>query len=480
MSPKRAPSGGSTARLALVLIVALVPLSRAAAQSFEAKPSLNVSQEWDDNVLSRETDERSSWVTRTRPGITLSARDEKGTLDLDLGLTFRNYWSLRDIDGIDQHYALRGKRKLSDRFEMDLRASHRVADNRDDIFENVDGSDFLIQSERPDVIYDEAIVGARYALTSRTNLVGSFDYERREYDDNRLIRDTQVRDLDTVGGSIGLEHVLTPLDQLSLSYGVSRSDQDPASSVSSVPDQRDELGTLTLAWTRAWSPKWSSRASVGQRWIDAERFDVPVVVFDVQEIVIPGSGSVRLLTNPRAVELDESDSSSGLVGSLSLTRQLPRGDLTFGLSRDARTGGAGATTSSSIEIHTFFAQLSHRLSDRVKLRLSGSFSDYESIGEFDVPILPNAQFDDFCVPGSRRRQVPGATGNEAIWCTVEATSEVDLEQLRLDLQVDWRMRKDINAYARFSLIDQDSKGRTLRSFERHRISVGFRYQFDPE
>jgi hypothetical protein len=470
--PKKALSGARSRAGALALLLIAVPVC-ALAQDYTLRPDLSASHEWDDNVFALENGERSSWVSRVSPGLALVRKDERGRISLEGELTSRTYWSFHDIDAVDKRVILSATRRITPRLTLDARARLSFLESRDVLFEDEAQQVDVLAAERPDLDRQLYELEARYQLSPRTSLIPSFKFEDRDYDDNKIVNsDLEDSQLTTLG--LALDHVLTPLDRLQLSFRHEDEAEEPSSSTSTRLDRDNQLESVVLTWVRMWSPKWSSNLSIGHRWIQEELKDFPTLALRCSMFVVIPGGLVCTEYEEAgdAFTTDESNRTTGTVGSVRLTRALSRGELQFGYTRDARSAGAG-TTGGTVETDSYFAIWTHSLNSRMKLTLSGSWSDYESTSQFDQNIVVlNAP----CPPAFE------GIGNlgPGVGCTRELPSELDLDQLLLQARLDWRIRKHLNAFVRFSYFDRDSDGLRLNSQTRRRVMAGFRYHFDQD
>jgi hypothetical protein len=106
------------------LIVLVILLSLAAlpagtkADEFKLTPVISVRQEYNDNVFFDTSHEKSSFITRVRPGLEMSDRTERLDLKLAGYATPFFYWDESDLNSVDQEYRGSVSYQLSPRLSV--------------------------------------------------------------------------------------------------------------------------------------------------------------------------------------------------------------------------------------------------------------------------------------------------------------------------------------------------------------------------
>jgi hypothetical protein len=446
LSRKRArscsASAASAARLGLILLAAALAPAGAAAQQWTLVPGVQATQDYDDNVFANDDDEESSWITTVRPSVELRRSDDQGELALFGNLTSRTYWRFSEINGLDRRYGARFDRQLTPRFRLRLRASEAVLDDSDQVFEDAPEGPELIEGGRPDITDREAELGADYALTPRTGLVGSARINDTRYEESSIDRDLQdSRDLSAM---LGIQHLLSPRDRVSLFGTTSRTNAEPISSAIDFIEENNDVQSLQLGWQREWSPLWRSQVAFGYSWLRSEVENFPTLVgcdpFEAGCLLFISQSGVAFA---RVAQRDFSDRESGTVGSVEIRRLLKRGELSVGYEREIRSGGpTSSTAGAGFDSDSVWAEVHYQLTQRLDFNLDLIYYDLKS---------PND------IGGNRR---------------------IDAEQFRSRLRLDWRVRKNLFLFGELLYFDQDSENRRLDSFTRKRAGVGLRYSFD--
>jgi len=475
LSPKNSLSGAS---LALVAILS-APLAGRAADKTVLRPVLDVEQGWDSNVIASQNHDEGSAITRINPGLWIENSGERGHALLGLNAIGRQVWSDSKLSGIDSRVRGDFERHLTPRFSLlgngVLEYFSGYEEIRDDSPTSSDPSGLpgdVILAEQPSWKRDQIGAGFRYMLTPRLTLRLNGSAGRVNYEQLGATSSSsgEYRDRSLLGARGMLQYQLTALDQLSLLLNT----DDTSYQDIGTGTNDSEIWNTQVAWTRTWSPVWSSSVSIGVRSIDATQKDVPQ------------SGGSVLGTVPLAAK-SFSSSGTGLIGSLIIQRTFERSALRLAYDRDTRsTGGSGRT---NFDIDSFTLSLTHQLAARVKLTLSGDYSLYHSVTDE----MPNyaAQVSGtsaFCVFGG----APAIAGyqsfagfNFPVYQCVGGSSEETRDYTSLLARVDWQMRTRLNGYfvARYykALTDQTlGSGIDIQTEDINKLTVGvgFRYFWD--
>jgi hypothetical protein len=462
LSPKRARCPGADAALVLSLTLGLTGPALAASYSF--RPEIEVEQTFDDNVLSgenqtgRPSQEISSWGTRMAPSVSLMRKSDTSEVTLQGGLSRRNTYSLSDIDGTDEQLAINARRLLTQRLSIGARASRYFYASYNPIEElDADGDAQLLFADRPELTLHTVGGDVTYALSDTTELTGELEWNDWEWG-NPELNQLDLFDNSDRSVSLTLSRQFTAADKLGSVASYSISEEEPTLSRDfAEPHTHDELGMLMGFWQRSWAPRWSTILQAGVRSLDSE-LDVKRAVngglFSPPCVGTPIPGSLNLCFQDE----ETTNSGSGFVGGGSVSHAYSdRGQVSLSYFRDTRTGTASSTGSSAIDQDRFALTLAHKLSAKLTLTLGGSYLSYENT---DEGIL----FNSLGLP------VP---------IDAKSTTRMRNGALRLD----WQLRKNMTAYARFEYFDFDQERpqsvfNPENDYARRIWGVGVRYFFD--
>lgn len=487
--PNRLRSGAS---LAAAVALLLANASAHASDRVRVHPELSVSYEARSNVLLESEGERSDQLWRIDPSLRLESRGPSGHSELGFGARTRTHREFDDLDAVDPFARLSVERSLRDRLVLYARGSFERFTDRDP----VEDEGALLEHGRPDLDRGLAEAGVRYVLSATSELSLSYAWAARDYDATRFTEELgdRYRDLDSGLWSLGFSRLLSGRDQITLQASLRDTDFDASAferpflatvffdfgpivfpitlrgeAEVGLGGERDRGAALTVGWTRAWSPLWSTALRGGVRRLHSRGNGFENVVF------FAPSGTTDLALDER---------STAFTGGFTLARRGQRSSLEISYELETRPSGGH---SGSVDAGLLRLAYRNRLSERVSLRLGWELGGQRSASEFtDFALLPSGLGAiDLCTASGQlygewhTGQIDPTQGGELVVpvCTRHAESGIDDRYQRARLQLDWQMRRGFSTFLRYSFVDRDSDGRIGRSHSDHRLQLGFRYTF---
>jgi hypothetical protein len=439
LSPKRARCPGASAA---VLLLALALAGAARAASYTARPEIDVEETYDDNVLSEE-DEIASWNTRIAPAISLTRKTDLTDASLLLGLTRREIHHIPELDGTDERVSANVRRILTRRLSVAAHANYQFYAAYDTVLDqNPSGTTDVLSSERPELTWQGVSGEFTYVLTDVTSLIGEIEWNRSDYGHAQQVRsdlfDDEVRSV-----SLTLNRQFTPIDKIgaAIAYGITEEDSsEPFPITGTEIHTEDTLGTLVGFWERTWSARWVTSVRGGVRTLDSDFQADRLRVFEP----VPDCLFFICLDN-----VENSNSGTGLIGGATISNAYSHnGQVSLSYSRDTRTGTSSSTGSSSVDADTFELTLTHKLSSRVTFSAHASYISYRTTDE-----------------------------------SIDANRDESTRWRPAEVRLDWLVRKNLTAYARYNYVDVN-QDRTFaasdRAYQRRIYGVGLRYFFDRE
>ena len=480
MSCPNSRASGSSARLAAALVAVLV-LTLAAAPAFADRltinPRLSVAQEYQTNATNAEESrpKQDDFVLKLSPSAEIEIREEQGRARVKFGVNSRRYATLDDLDA-DDPFA---------RFDFDYRATPRLSffgdgrwtdqANRDP----VENGDVILQGGRADLERWHAGVGFNYSLGARSTTRLSFRRTDNDYTVTEFSRPQRDSTTDTLEWSY--RRLLSMRDSLvaRLMQSATRFDAIEAQDLSAAGDQADDMTAFTLGWNHRLSQRWTASLSGGLRYLTSQGTQT-----------IPGGFiflSPILAISAPTLRLDTDDSSTSFIGDLRLTRSTELGSFQLSISQTTRPSGQ---RTGSLDVTTLTAALRRRLTERLTLNASGSYSRQQSASQFQAtlsaddlaPALEQARrfgFDatqqQVCQQGYRGTFHGGS-------CELSGQrSAFDSDILSLGISLDWRMRRHLTAFLGYEFHESQSKvsllGADSHRLVNQRVRVGFRYAY---
>ena len=467
-SPKNALSGASLALAALLCAA----LPARAGDRTVLRPMLDVEQNWDSNILNQNNsgDIEGGLVTRVSPALWIENTGELGHARLGLTAVAREVWRESNLSGIDGLAHGDFERKLTPRlsvFGNGLLDHYSGYDAIGDTGPGNQGGQPIL-AQQPAWNRDQIEGGFSYFFTERLSARLSGSAGRINYESINTGPSTEgyYRDRSLYGAQSALLYQLTALDQVSA--GVDLDDTSYQNLGFGTNDS--DIWSAYLGWARSWTQAWSTKATLGFRVLDTTQKDVP------QQGTLSNFFPVPLPAK------SFSNSGTGLIGSLSILRAFARGSIELSYDRDTRsTGGAGKT---NFNIDSFTLAWTQRLAERVRLKLSGNYSLYDSVTNEAPNYRPQDTSVGPCPSGGVPTPISEFLPGIPVFQCVGGSATEKREYTTLVGRIEWQMRRTLSAYvvARYykSLTDQTfgSRDVTSEDLDKYMFGAGFRYFWD--
>jgi len=504
LSPKNARSGASLAAVALLCCAAL---SARAGEVTEVRTELTVEQDYDSNIFLTDTNEKGSAITILRPALVFDNTGTLGHAKLYGFLSEHVFWEESALTGTDRGFGGDLARKIFPRTTIFGTGSfQRLAAHAEirgpDVLTQIPGSGGLpgetlitpgelIEGATPDVNLGQGDFGVRQELTPRLQLQLSGGPFEVDY----LKSDTVVTGLRDRSGWYGgptLSYDLTPLDQVSLDLTFNSTDfsdafglqeffvadpTDPHSVRLNTGKTLSEQQSLTLGWTRQWSEVWTTTIAAGGRRLHTRTTDAlrPLTR------VAPSSAGVVAFVD--YVPESFSDTGPGVVGEVSLTRMLPRGQAALSYSRETRT--TSSLFASDVNVDTVALGWIHRLAPRVTFTLRGSFEHYSSVNnnaQFFPASYVSGSFNPItgpeyiCPLGSLA--TTGSGINKTGQCRISQRSSLNSDLYTAVARLDWRLYRRLNTFVVLRYGSRDGDEQLFGpNYNKYVAGVGFTFDY---
>jgi hypothetical protein len=399
------------------------------------------------NITYRDSNTESDVITRVTPSVEVAYEGDRGHLRARLGLRSRSYWDNSELNAVDRFGRVDLEHLLTPRLAILANGRVDVYPDRDAV---ADGNGQELVSDRPDYFRQAFSGGVRYALDPLSSLTVAGGFDGVDYDEGDGDKNFSQRDLDSLEASAVYVRQLSMRDEAGLSLQLSHDSFDEVrTSVAGTGEETNRTVSATLHWGRQWTPVWSSRLAAGARYVRIEDDGIPGLV----------------LLSPSGLDLSPTDSSSGFVGNLQLTRRTKRTVATLGYSKETTpSSGYGST----VDSNTVSAGFRVRLSERLRLDARAFAQQYESLG--DSLGVVRFSFTDGC--GSLEL---GLVNGQPV-CVGLTDDAIDATVLGGHVQLGWRMNGHWRTFLRYTFRDQSSEGkRPVSEYTDHRVLMGFRY-----
>lgn len=294
---------GPWATLLLTLAAQVCPGNRAAAGVFHLVPSMDVREEYTNNVFFTSRERKSTGITTVSPGLELADRTEILDASLSGRLGWVAYSADSSLDSLDLFQNGNFRYRLTPRLGVSAGAGY-TRDSRHDRdlratgIVDLGGSDKVIRRSQA---YS---LGGTYALTEATTTAVSCSFNKDDYSAARFVGTTSRN------GTLTIDH------DMARWMKNTRANVSVGYTAFLFTGGKDENYTATAGMNRALDEKWSVNADLGGRHTRS-RIDSPP---------------------------EQSYSSSGLVGHLAVgyAGELAWGSLTYGRELSTASGRAGA------------------------------------------------------------------------------------------------------------------------------------------
>ena len=505
MSPKNARSGAS---LAIVALLCCAAFAARAGERTEVRTELTVEQDYDSNIFLTPSNEQGSPITLLRPSLVFENTGTLGHVNLYGFLSEHIFWDESALTGTDRGFGGDISRKIFPRTTIFGTGSfQRLAAHAEirgpDILTTVDNPNpalpgetvitpgQLIEGATPDVNLGQGNFGVRQELTPRLQLqLAGGPYEIDYLKSANVV--TGLRDRSGWFAGPTLTYDLTPLDQVSLDLSYSQTDFADVFSASTffVADPTDphtisintgkttsEQQSLTLGWTRQWSEVWTTTIAAGGRRLNTTTKDA---LRPLTRVAASPSGVVPFIDY---VPESFSDTGPGVVGEVSLTRILPRGQLALSYSRETRT--TSSLFASNVNVDSVSLGWLHRLAPRVTFSLRGSFEHYSSVNN-NAQFFPASYVSGSFNPITGPEYVCPIGGLSTTGSGIDKTGQCRISQrssLNSDLytavaRLDWRLYRRLNTFVVFRYGSRDGDEQLFGpNYDKFVGGVGFTFDY---
>jgi hypothetical protein len=201
------------------LILLLFAVNSFSATIYTVKPSLSLSEEYNDNLFLTQSDRISDFISYVSPGIDLSAKSINTILNLSYTPTFSFYSSHNDLNETAHNINANGTFTLSDRLSSNLTGSYVRSSETNDIRAIPDIGPVTVRTERQ---YLAIGGGASYKLRDNLFYTLGLTYANM---------DTDAPDLNkvkTYSGNMGFAYETSERTTLSANAMYMKYDYKPA------------------------------------------------------------------------------------------------------------------------------------------------------------------------------------------------------------------------------------------------------------
>ena len=361
---------GAVVGVCLLLVGVLFPW-KAVAEEITLTPLIDVTGGYDDNVYYNRYFKEADYVATARPGVIFDYDSELFNVKSRGSVEFLQYRYNKSLNRENYYAFFDGGVNLTERWNLKGNFSYVNDTTLDSQLQETGIVSFRTDRKR----YNGG-GEVSYRLTERSNTglgynhqstrYGSRLYENFDYDYLRLFWDQTFN-----GG----------LDRFTVQpyYGYWSSD------VSDV----NNYG-LSFGYSHAFSETFYAEVFAGPRYTQTERkYNVTSFQFD------PATGTFRLVLN----EMKATDSNWGGTGSLQLTKNWTRSNITAGYSHDLTYSSNVGDDAEPINVDRFYVTASHRIYSRFQVAFSGSFYISESASTFGnrdnryLQVTPSVNYD---------------------------------------------------------------------------------------
>ncbi len=507
MFPKNALSGASLAAVAFLCSLALC--ARAGERN-ELAMDLLVEQDYDSNVLALESKPIGSAVTTVRPSIGYENTGTLGWTRLDGWLSSHTYWEETGLNGVDRGISTDVSRTILPLLTLFGNGSYQRVAPRSQISRNstitftdsgagVPGQPVIqpgqiVAGSVPNVDIGQGEFGARYLLSPRSKLSVSGGPYSVDYLSSTFA-DSEFRDSTGWFGRVALEHSLTALDRLTVSFVDSSTDlANVTTSTAQVPNPSDpanpevvDINTgkslsdqqnLSIGWDRTWSEVWTTHFSIGGRRLHSQTLGVTRPITRVTPTL---NGGVVAFEDFVPTNFD--DTGPGLIGGFSIERALPRGSARFSYQRE--TINTGSLSSSNVNVDTVELSWVHRLSARATFSALGSYEHYESTNNLTqvgpatyIPGSYNPITGPEFTCSAGGLIVTGSGRNKGGQCSLGSSSSLTSNVVNASARIDWQLRKRLSTFAVLRFEDRVGDVELFgNDYNRFNVGVGFTYAY---
>jgi hypothetical protein len=471
----------------------------------ELHTAVTVEQDYDSNIFFTDKDPTGSAITIIRPALSYENHGTLGHTQLYGFLSEHLFWSESKLSGIDRGFGGDISRKIFPRTTLFATGSYqRLAAHPE-----IRGSDIvttpgsgpvpgeavvqpgqLVEGASPDTDIGQGTFGVRQELTPRLELeVSGGPYSVDYLEDHNGLN--QLRDRNGWYGGATFTYLLSPIDRTTLTMqGTGTDFSDAFGNPFLVNDPSDphtvnintgvttsDQQSLTVGWTRSWSELWSTTIAVGGRRLHTRTTNA---LRPLTRVGINPQIGVVPFTDFIPVGFD--DTGPGVVGEISVTRELPRGQFALSYSRETRT--TSSLFASNVNVDTYSLGWVHRLSPRVTFSLRGTYEHYQSVNDNAqfLPAVYGGSFNpitgpDYSCP-TGFLLTTGTGLSKTGQCEVDARSSLNSDLWTAVARVDWQLRRRLSTFVVLRYGDRNGDVQLFgQNYDKYNVGVGFRYDY---
>ncbi len=333
---------------------------KAVADDFKLVPSVEVKEEYNDNIFFSDDNEEKDFITTISPVFRLSNRTERLKTALSARFDGIMYSDNNELNAIDQNYRGSLAYQLTTGIGISANAGYKKDSRRDRDIEVIgeDTATGLVQSESTRVRRTGELA-FNSVLTEVTAMNCSYSFTRDDFDERD---DNDIR-MHVV--NLGFTHNLTFIDELTvgrLNFGYARYDYLDGENVrpllAIIDNSRIDSYSATIGFSRNITEVFTIFADVGGRYTKTK--------YETRYEYDHSNPLVQFL-GLQDFSQKEDDSGNGMVANaaVSYDGELTSGSLKFYHDVRASSGRSGATERTSLGID---------LSRRFTYKLRGSLS----------------------------------------------------------------------------------------------------------
>jgi hypothetical protein len=346
------------------LITILCSLTTAAyGQILTLRPSLSLSERYDDNIFQVSTNKEADFITIITPGMQLRYEPSSSTLlDFDYSVDFEFFAQNTEQNQIGQRGNLRFEAPLTRRLSIAVRDTLIITQEPGDRLLEIDeatGLRSISQESREQTVRNRATATLDLLLTARSTFTVLFDSLIEDVEDPTEVDEFRY----TLGAELGYLLDVRRGSRLRLFYDVTFHTFSQNGPVAPGTEQPDfQVHTINVGYRHDFTPTLLADVFVGYA-----------------------------IT---ASEIAAADGDTGLVANIGLTKTLRNGSIALRYRRNVTSGGGEG---GSVVADIFTLAVSSNLSPKISVTFSTNLSmfDFQETGGEDrsfVTIRPNLAY----------------------------------------------------------------------------------------
>ncbi len=339
----------------MALLLLAFPITVTAAE-VAVEPSLFVRGEYDDNVAYTRRYKKSDYLAKIKPAFRLNYRTEVLDLESNLAAEIYRYRDETCLNTEDQHYDVNGTLQLTERLSVSGNGAYR----KDTTLESELFETGLTGNTRQDRKRYTGGMSATYKLTEKWDAGLNYNYTKTEYDWEGNV------DYNVDSISASFNYLLNnQLDMITIQPYYAWMDSQATST--------DNYG-LSFGLMHAFSETLSLTAYAGVRYTKTSYSYVnPRYMVIINPIT--GEPEYFVMYTP----VDEKDSNFSGVADVGISKTGETFSATIGYDQDLSYSSYGEP----IEVYKAYFNTDRRITERLRIRFSGSFYVTKSEGKYN-------------------------------------------------------------------------------------------------